>query len=92
MVVDRFNVSMDDANHFKKVKRSHQWAGDASDLWERKTPPPGAHINLIYGGPQIHTQELEDHADFIPMGEKRCWILRGDFCQDPDTWDWYFPQ
>lgn len=53
MMVDRFNVSMDDVNHFKKVKRSHQW------------------IQLIYGRRQIHMQELEDQADFIPMGEEK---------------------
>lgn len=55
----------------------HQWEGDASDPWERKAPPPGAHINLIYGGgPQIHTQELEDHADFMVLNLTR-WLLSG---------------
>lgn len=32
MVADRFNVSMDDANHFKKVEHSHQICGSARPL------------------------------------------------------------
>lgn len=62
MVVDnhdifRFNVSMDDANNFKKVKHSHQLTGDAYG------------VNLICVRPQIHMQELEDQTD-VPNEKK----------------------
>lgn len=79
-----FNVSVDDASELKKVKPGRQLTGDPSDVWESRSPLLGARMNLSYGPPQIHLQELKDHTGVTPTGKKGVASYEAT-CQDPGT-------